>query len=135
MNPSFLISIPCCLHVSVLQRFKEREVHGIRAHGRMFTEPLGCLARLYSGVGKPHTQQAMCPPECPCVSLHVTCPPAGSLNSLTYYIQTKPAGCQTIVQYSKILHMRAHSVLWKPFIGPTLKAMRTQLILVPQTSG
>ena len=44
----------------VLPPFKARQVHGIHADGKIFMEPLGCLACLYSQVGGPHMLQAVC---------------------------------------------------------------------------
>lgn len=40
-----------------------------------------------------------------------------------------------LMQQSFILRMRAHSVLWEQFVGPSLKAMRTQLIRPIQVMG
>ena len=45
----------------MLPPFKARQVHGIRADEKIFTEPLGCLTCLYSQVGKPRMLKAMCP--------------------------------------------------------------------------
>ena len=63
----------------------------------------------------------MCPHVSPCVSQQEVPTP---LNTKT---QTKPAGCLDILSYSKILLMRACSMLWEPFLRPSLKAMRTLL--------
>ena len=49
---------------SVLPPFKDRQVHGICTDGKIFMEPLGCLACLYSCVGKPCTLQVVCLSAC-----------------------------------------------------------------------
>ena len=53
----------------VLPPFKARQVHGIGADGKILTEPLGCLACLYSQVGEP--SRLHCKLR---VYLHVSCP-------------------------------------------------------------
>ena len=74
--------------------FKVRQVHGIHADGKIFTELLGCLACLYSWVGEPRMLQAACicmshvmalAPQrgthhgtCPLACLSSSSPPAGS---------------------------------------------------------
>ena len=49
---------------TVLPPFKARQVHGIRADGKIFTEPLGCPACLYPWVGEALTLQATCLSAC-----------------------------------------------------------------------
>ena len=53
---------------TVLQPFKAWQVHGIQTDGKIFTEPLGCLACLYSWVGDPRTLQVVCLPACLCMT-------------------------------------------------------------------
>ena len=48
----------------VLSPFKARQVHGIRGDGKIFMETLGCLACLYTHVGKPRMMQAVCLSAC-----------------------------------------------------------------------
>ena len=48
----------------MLPPFKARQVHGIRADGKIFSELLGCLACLYSWVGEPRKLQAVCQSAC-----------------------------------------------------------------------
>ena len=52
------------LMATVLPLFKARWAHGIPADGKIFMKLLGCLARLYSWVGGPHTLQAACLSAC-----------------------------------------------------------------------
>ena len=64
---SFLITIRCqnfMSRVNVLPPFKARQVHGIHADGKIFTEPLGRLTCLCSRVGEPRTLQAACLSAC-----------------------------------------------------------------------
>ena len=69
-------------------------------------------------------------------AIHARCKlPVPQPGAPTPLLQTKLVGSQDIVHHGEILHVRAHSVLWEPFLGPGLKARRTQLILVPQTPG
>ena len=41
--------------LGMLQSFKAGHIHGVHTDAIIFTEPLGCLACLYSWVGEPHT--------------------------------------------------------------------------------
>ena len=71
-------------NVTVLQCFKARQVHGIHEDGKIFMEPSGCLACLYSRVSESCKLQAACVSACPCLThvdlaphcgcYHGTCP-------------------------------------------------------------
>ena len=107
-------SNPFSQRQSVLPPFKVRQVHGIYADGKIFTEPLGCLACLCSWMGEPRTLQAMClfarlmswplllsmapivAPVLLCVS-HYHCPQHGVPN----YVSTKGEQSQ---KTARILH-------------------------------
>ena len=56
--------------VFVLRMFKGVQVHSIRADGTIFTKLLGCLACLYSWVGKPSRGSQGLAASCvsPCIS-------------------------------------------------------------------
>ena len=93
-----------CHWLDELWLFKARQVHRIRADGRVFMEPWGCLTCLYSRVGDPHTLQAVCPRMALQVSpCHLSLPGSCVLsqweapNSLIYYIQIRLARCQQIL--------------------------------------
>ena len=51
-------------YTHMLPPFKARQVHGIRGDGKIFMETLGCLACLYTHVGKPRMMQAVCLSAC-----------------------------------------------------------------------
>ena len=71
----------------VLWPFQAWQVHKIQADGRIFTELLGCLTRLYSRVGDPCMPEAACPPACHPVWHMLWYPawhPVGSSYSLKY---------------------------------------------------
>ena len=52
------------LWATVLPDFKAGQVRAINAHGKIFMEPLGCLAHLNSRVGEPHMLPASCMSTC-----------------------------------------------------------------------
>ena len=52
----------------MLRPFKAGQAHGIHTDRTIFTEPLGCLACLYSQEGEPHTLQAAWLSVCLCVA-------------------------------------------------------------------
>ena len=96
----------CRLH-SILRRiltampielppFKARQVHGIHADGKVFTEPLGCLACLYSQVGEPHAAScvSICMSQVVAPAPHRGTCPHGCLSS-----STPPAGSPSLFKY------------------------------------
>ena len=129
--------------------FKVRQVHGIHADGQIFSEPLGCLACLYSWVGKPCTLQAECLSAClmswPLLSsvtpilapvpLHVSHhhrPQQGVPTCLSTRGEQSRQDAKTL--HNTVLRMRAHFMLWE-VIRPSLKAMRILVIRPLQGYG
>ena len=65
-------------YTNIINHLRHSNVHVVTVQGltgswysrrrKIFTEPLGCLACLYSQVGEPRMLQAMCPPACLCVA-------------------------------------------------------------------
>ena len=51
--------------VACVATVQGQQVHKIRADGKIFTGPWGCLTCLYSKVGNPCMLQAACPPASP----------------------------------------------------------------------
>ena len=97
----------------VLPPFGARQVHGIHADGKIFMEPLGCLACLYSRAGEPRTLQAVCLSACfmswpllpsvapimapvPLSVSHHHHPQQGVPTCFKYQRGTKPENCQNI---------------------------------------
>ena len=117
----------------VLRPFKAWQVQGIRADGRIFTKPLGCLTCLYSWC-KSHAHYKLRVPLHVSV-WHTSWHPGGSPYLLKYWRQTKLASSQKIIQHSIILRMRAHFMLWEQVIKPSLKATRTLLTRLLQGNG
>ena len=146
ISPQVLFSHKGRENKTVLWPFKARQVHGIHADGKIFMEPLGCLACLYSRVSESRMLQAACLSAClmsrpllPCGTHCGTCPLACLSSSLPhagipylskYWRGTKLARCQKL--YNIILHMQVQFMLWEQFIGPSLKAMGTLLPSVAQ---
>ena len=60
----FLLACTSYILVAMFAPFKARQVLGIHADGKVFMEPSGCLACLYSRVGEPRTLQAACLSAC-----------------------------------------------------------------------
>ena len=135
----------------MLSPFKARQVHGIRADGKIFKEPLGCRARLYSWVGEPCTLQAACLSACLMSGplLPSTAPIMVPVPLRVSHHHRPQQGVPTCLSTTGeqswktakplhnilVLHMRARFILWEQFIGPSLKAMRTLVIRPLQSYG
>ena len=99
MHREYFRDIPFC--VATLEA---RQVHGICTHGKIFTEPLGCLACLYSWVGEPLMLQAACLSACLCMSQVMALAPqhgthGGTCPTSCLSSSSPPAGSPYLLKY------------------------------------
>ena len=134
----------------MLPPFEARQVHGTRADGKIFMEPLGRPECLYSRVGEPRMLQAACLSAClmSWPLLPIVAPIVAPVPLRVSHHHRPQQGVPTCLStrggqswktartlHNIILRMRAHFMLWEQFIGPSLKAMRTLVIRPLQGLG